>query len=53
MVRSREKKGYEGRPKGLLQLLWERGWIDKAQRNKYKMDVATDGNGKVLEGAED
>ena len=53
MVRSREKKGWEGRPKGLLQVLWERGWIDEAQLDKYTIDVATDGDGEVLEGAED
>ena len=53
VVRTREKKGWEGRPKGLLQVLWERGWIDEAQRDKYTMDVATDGDGEVLEGAED
>ena len=52
MVRSREKKGQEGRPKGLLQVLWERGWIDEAQLDKYKIDVAPDGK-QHLEGAED
>jgi hypothetical protein len=53
VVRTREKKCWEGRPKGLLQVLWERSWIDEAQRDKYTMDVATDGDGEVLEGAED
>ncbi len=52
-MRTREKKGWEGRPKGLLQVLWERGWIDEAQRDTYTMDVATDGDSEVLEGAED
>ncbi len=53
VVRIREKKCWEGRPKGLLQVLWEGGWIDEAQHHKYTMDVATDGNGEVLEGAKD
>jgi hypothetical protein len=53
MVRSREKKDWEGRPKGLLQVLWERGWIDEAQPDKYTIDVATNDDGKVFEGAED
>ena len=53
LVRTREKKGWEGRPKGLLQVLWERGWIDEAQLDKYTVDVATDGDGEALEGAED
>jgi hypothetical protein len=52
-VRIREKKGWEGRAKGLLQVLWERGWIDEAQLDKYTMDAATDGDGEILEGAED
>ena len=25
------KEGYEGVPKGMLQILWERGWIDKSK----------------------
>jgi hypothetical protein len=49
LVRTREKKGWEGRPKGLLQVHWERGWIDEAQLDKYTVDVATDGDGKALE----
>jgi hypothetical protein len=53
MVRLREKKGWEGRQKGLLQVLWERGWIDEAQLDKYTIDAVTDGDGEVLEGAED
>jgi hypothetical protein len=27
--KTREKKGWDGQPKGLLQVLWERGWIDE------------------------
>jgi hypothetical protein len=30
-----------------------RRWIDEAQLNKYTVDAATDGDGKVLEDAED
>lgn len=26
-------QGWEGRPKGLLQILWERGWIDPSMVN--------------------
>ena len=53
VVRTREKKGWEGRQKGLLQVLWERGWIDEAQLDRYTMDIATDGDrGEALEGAE-
>ena len=51
--KTRSKKGWEGQPKGLLQVLWERGWIDEDQLEKYTMDPATDDDGEVLEGAED
>ena len=27
-------RGWEGEPKGLLQVLWERGWIDESQNVK-------------------
>jgi hypothetical protein len=50
---TREKKGWEGQPKGLLQVLWERGWIDEGNLDKYTMDPATDADGEVLEGAEE
>jgi hypothetical protein len=36
-----------------LQVLWERGWIDEGQLEKYTMDPATGNESKVLEGAED
>ena len=53
IVRTREKKGWEGQPKGLLQVLWERGWIDEGQLQKYTMVPATDDDGQVLDGAEE
>ena len=49
---TRERKGWQGQPKGLLQVLWERGWIDTGNLDKYTIDPATDADGKVLEGAE-
>jgi hypothetical protein len=51
-IRIREKKGWQGQPKGLLQVLWERGWIDESQIEKYTMDLSKDDDGEVLEGAE-
>ena len=36
--RTREKKGWIGQPEGLLQVLWERGWIDEANLDKYTME---------------
>jgi hypothetical protein len=50
--KTREKKGWDGQPKGLLQVLWERGWIDELHYENYTMDPATDDDGEMLEGAE-
>jgi hypothetical protein len=52
IIRTREKKGWQGQSKGLLQVLWERGWIDEGQIEKYTMDIAKDDDGEALEGAE-
>jgi hypothetical protein len=30
-------EGWEGKPKGLLQILWERGWIDNTDRKAKKI----------------
>jgi hypothetical protein len=49
--RTSNKKGWIRQPKGLLQVLWERGWIDKQQIDKYTVDVAKDNNGQVVDGA--
>jgi hypothetical protein len=50
--RTRERKGWMGQPKGLMQVLWERGWIDEDHIEKYTMDLAKDDDGEVLEGNE-
>ena len=31
------REGWEGRAKGLLQVLWERGFIDSTNLNKYTL----------------
>ena len=49
--RSRERKGWVGQPKGLLQVLWEQGWINEGQLERYTIDEAKDSNGEVLEDA--
>jgi hypothetical protein len=49
--RTREKKGWIGQPKGLMQVLWERGWIDENNIDKYTMDIAKDNEGEDIEGA--
>ncbi len=34
--------GWEGKQKGLLQVLWERGWIDMTKINEYTIDGTKD-----------
>jgi hypothetical protein len=29
-------EGWEGKPNGLLQVLWERGWIDNTDNTAYQ-----------------
>ncbi len=36
--------GWAGKEKGLLQVLWERGWIDETKTSQYKK-VVTDNTG--------
>jgi hypothetical protein len=50
--RIRERKGWEGQPKGLLHTLWERGWIDANNLDKYTIEIAKDENGDIVEGGE-
>jgi len=37
--------GWEGKPKGIEQVLWERGWIDGNRRKDYTMDGKKDSKG--------
>jgi hypothetical protein len=41
-------EGWEGKPKGLLQILWERGWIDETQVDRYRLETR-DEDGKIVE----
>ena len=41
-----------GKQKGLLHTLWERGWIDESNLDKYTMEIAKDENGDNVEGSE-
>jgi hypothetical protein len=52
VVQIREKKGWEGKQKGLLHTLWERGWIDESNLDKYTMEISKDENGDNIEGSE-
>ena len=46
-VASRTVHGWAGKGKGLLQVLWERGWIDVNKLDKYRMSGVVDGTGIV------
>jgi hypothetical protein len=41
--------GWAGKGKGLLQVLWERGWIDKSKISQYKKVVTDDAGYPVKE----
>ena len=45
--------GWIGKPKGLLQILWERGWIDPTKRSQYVVGVKKDKNGNVVEASKE
>ena len=36
------RQGWQGKQKGILQILWERGWIDESNINQYTMDGRKD-----------
>ncbi len=36
------RQGWQGKQKGILQILWERGWIDEFNINQYTMDGRKD-----------
>ena len=42
LVTHRMKPGWAGKGKGLLQVLWERGWIDESKIARYKKIVTDD-----------
>lgn len=47
------KKGWEGKQKGLKQVLWERGFIDESLLDEYRVTLEKDENGAVVEDSED
>ena len=46
------KPGWEGQPKGLLQVLWERGFIEEESHEDYHVHPKKDENGEVIEDSE-
>ena len=42
------KQGWEGKPKGLLQILWERGLVDANKLDTYTMKGKTDELGNII-----
>jgi hypothetical protein len=52
-VRREKVRGWMGRPKGLLQILWERGFIDTSKENwrtYYSLNGTTDARDNLVEG---
>jgi len=44
------KYGWEGKPKGIEQVLWERGWIDGNRQKDYTMDGKEDSKEVLMKG---
>jgi hypothetical protein len=44
IIKTRERKDWQGQAKGLLQVLLERGWIDEGIIERYMMDPANNAN---------
>jgi hypothetical protein len=44
----KKEEGWEGRPKGMLQILWERGWIDDRRLNDYTVNGKKDALGTTI-----
>jgi hypothetical protein len=42
------QKGWEGKPKGLKQVLWERGFIEEMFHDEYTINPRCDANGDVI-----
>ena len=42
------EEGWSGKPKGLLQILWERGWVDDTRVRLYLLE-ARDESGEIIE----
>ena len=40
--------GWLGKPKGLLHVLWERGWINEDEISKYSVDGKTSTEMKII-----
>ena len=54
MVRKEKVKGWMGKPKGLLQVLWERGFIDTSLPNWkgfYSLNGTVDARDNIVEGS--
>ena len=47
VVTHRVKSGLKGKGKGLLQVCWERGWVDISRMDEYR-SRAEDGDGTVI-----
>lgn len=42
------EEGWQGKPKGLLQILWERGWIDANNLGNYTMGGRQNASGVLM-----
>jgi hypothetical protein len=44
----KKEEGWEGKPKGMLQVLWEQGWVDEQQWQDYTVNGKKDTLGSTI-----
>jgi hypothetical protein len=42
------EEGWEGKPKGMVQILWEQGWIDEGRLQDYTVNGRKDALGTTI-----
>jgi hypothetical protein len=49
ILEQKKEEGWEGKPKGMLQILWERGWIDPQWWQDYTVNGKKDALGRTID----
>jgi hypothetical protein len=49
ILEQKKEEGWEGKPKGMLQILWEQGWIDPQWWQDYTVNGKKDALGRTID----
>jgi hypothetical protein len=49
ILEQKKEEGWEGKPKGMLQILWERGWINPQRWQDYTVNGKKDALGRTID----